>query len=133
MKFAIIAAGEGSRLAQEGVKAPKPLIPLQGVPIIERLIRIFVRCEAESISIIINEQQPETLAFLQKLKKEIPINIVVQDTPSSMHSMHALSDLLRGEKFCLTTVDTLFHEEDFARYIKALEEYDGDGIMAVTD
>ena len=103
------------------------------VPIIERLVRIFVRCKAESISIIINEQQPETLAFLQKLKEEIPINIVVQDTPSSMHSMHALSKHLRGGKFCLTTVDTLFKEEEFSRYIATFEQSEHDGIMAVTD
>ena len=49
MKFAIIAAGEGSRLATEGVTQPKPLIPLCGVPMIERLIRIFHRCGAEEI------------------------------------------------------------------------------------
>ena len=41
MKFAIIAAGEGSRLAQEGVKQPKPLVPLHGTPLIECLIKIF--------------------------------------------------------------------------------------------
>ena len=57
MKFAIIAAGEGSRLANEGVAKPKPLVELQGVPIIERLIRIFARNGASSINIIVNEQQ----------------------------------------------------------------------------
>lgn len=133
MKFAIIAAGEGSRLANEGVLRPKPLVELNGVPIIERLIRIFARNGATSISIIINEQQPETVEFLKNIDAGCPINIVVKSTPSSMHSMHALSDLLRGDKFCLTTVDTLFHEDEFARYIKKFEEYDGDGIMAVTD
>ena len=133
MKFAIIAAGEGSRLANEGVTKPKPLVELQGVPIIERLIRIFTKNGASSINIIVNEQQPETVGFLKSLDAGCPINIVVKSTPSSMHSMHALSDLLRGEKFCLTTVDTLFHEEDFAHYIKTFEEYEGDGIMAVTD
>ena len=61
MKFAIIAAGEGSRLAQEGVKEPKPLVSLHGTPIIERLIKIFNRHNAESINIIINKQQPQTL------------------------------------------------------------------------
>ena len=124
MKFAIIAAGEGSRLANEGVEKPKPLVELQGVPIIERLI---------SINIIVNEQQPETVEFLKNLDAGCEMNIIVKNTPSSMHSMYALSELLRGEKFCLTTVDTLFHEEEFARYIKTFEEYDGDGIMAVTD
>ena len=133
MKFAIIAAGEGSRLAQEGVKAPKPLIEIQGVPIIERLVKIFMRQNASSVSIIVNEQQPQTLALLQELQKEYPINIVVKDTPSSMHSMHALTPHLQGdEKFCLTTVDTLFRDEEFAGYIKAFEESKSDGLMAVT-
>ncbi len=133
MKFAIIAAGEGSRLASEGIKAPKPLIELQGVPLIERLVRVFARQGADSINIIVNGQQPDTLAHIKKLQEEFPINIVVKSTPSSMHSLHALSHLLRGDRFCLTTVDTLFHEDEFAAYIKAFKESDGDGIMAVTD
>lgn len=133
MKFAIIAAGEGSRLAQEGVKSPKPLIEIQGVPIIERLVHIFLRNNASSVSIIINNQQPQTLALLQKMQSNLPLNIVVKDTPSSMHSMHALVPHLQGdEKFCLTTVDTLFHEEEFTRFIKAFEESTTDGMMAVT-
>lgn len=133
MRFAIIAAGEGSRLASEGIKAPKPLIEIQGVPLIERLVRIFARQGAGSINIIVNEQQPETLAHIRELQKLFPINVVVKSTPSSMHSLHALSHLLRGDKFCLTTVDTLFREEEFAEYIKTFKESDGDGIMAVTD
>lgn len=133
MNFAIIAAGEGSRLANEGVVKPKPLVELNGVPIIERLIRIFARNGANSISIIVNEKQPDTIEFLRKIDAGCKINIVVKSTPSSMHSMHALSEFLRGDKFCLTTVDTLFHEDEFAYYIKELEKFEGDGIMAVTD
>ena len=41
MDYAIIAAGEGSRLVQEGVTTPKPLIRLLGEPMIDRLIRLF--------------------------------------------------------------------------------------------
>ena len=134
MKYAIIAAGEGSRLAKEGVKSPKPLIEIQGVPIIERLVKLFMRHGASSVSVIINEQQPQTLALLQELQKSYPINLVVKDTPSSMHSMHALMPHLQGnEKFCLTTVDTLFREEEFARYIAEFRRSKCDGLMAVTD
>ncbi len=43
MKFAIISAGEGSRLSQEGVALPKTLVQLNGVAMIDRLIQIFVR------------------------------------------------------------------------------------------
>lgn len=132
MKFAIIAAGEGSRLADEGVKQPKPLVPLNGVPLIKRLIEIFSRHNAQSINIIINEQQPETLALLKEMSKSHNINIVVKNTPGSMHSMYELAPLLRGGKFCLTTVDTIFREDAFAKYLQAFEESDYNGIMAVT-
>lgn len=133
MNYAIIAAGEGSRLASEGVTTPKPLTPLSGVPIIERLIRIFMRNNAQSISIIINEQQPDTLALLNRLQEEYPLNIVVKNTPSSMHSMYALAPYLKSGKFCLTTVDTIFKESEFREYIRLFEESDCDGMMGVTE
>ena len=50
-----------------------------------------------------------------------------------MHSLHALSHLLRGDKFCLTTVDTIFKEQEVTEYIKAFEASHYDGLMAVTD
>lgn len=133
MNYAIIAAGEGSRLANEGATTPKPLTSLSGVPIIERLIRLFMRNNAESISIIINEQQPETLSLLKRLQEELPLNIVVKNTPSSMHSMHALAPYLNSGKFCLTTVDTIFKEKEFREYIRLFEENECDGIMGVTE
>ena len=133
MDYAIIAAGEGSRLAQEGILYPKPLVPLNGVPLIERLIRIFARHNAHTISIIINSRQPETLLLLKELSTTFPLNIVVKDTPSSMHSMHALAPYLQQGKFCLTTVDTIFNEKEFAAYITEFEKSDCDGMMAVTD
>ena len=61
MKFAIIAAGEGSRLAQEGVEEPKPLVSVCDQPMIERLMRIFVDCGASEIVVIINKEIAERL------------------------------------------------------------------------
>ena len=52
MKFAIISAGEGSRLSQEGVALPKPLVQLNGVAMIDRLIQIFVRNGADKVVVI---------------------------------------------------------------------------------
>ena len=133
MHYAIIAAGEGSRLAQEGVTLPKPLVRLCGEPMIERLINIFVRCNAQSISIIVNEHMTEVREFLESLNLPIPLNLVVKTTPSSMHSFWHLSQVLPEGKFCLTTVDTIFREQDFARYIEAFEADDeSDGLWAVT-
>lgn len=44
MNYGIIAAGQGSRLVQEGVGLPKPLVRMCGRPMIGRLIDIFVKC-----------------------------------------------------------------------------------------
>ena len=133
MHYAIIAAGEGSRLAQEGVEKPKPLVELNGEPMILRLMNIFKRCNAESISVIINDFMPEVRSFLDNLEIDVPLNVVVKSTPSSMHSFWELSKVMKPGKFCLTTVDTIFREEDFARYIAAFEaDTCHDGLWAVT-
>ena len=133
MNYAIIAAGEGSRLAQEGVAKPKPLVELSGEPMIGRLISIFLRCNAESISIIVNEYMTEVREYLESLKLPVPLNLVVKTTPSSMHSFYEVSRVMKPGKFCLTTVDTIFREPDFARYIAAFEaDTENDGMMAVT-
>ena len=137
MNFGIIAAGEGSRLVQEGVKYPKPLVRIQGKPMIERLIDIFVDCGAESISVIVNEQMTEVADFLRNLSGSLPckFNLIVKTTPTSMHSFYELSSLMEGKgRFILTTVDTIFREDDFCKYAEAFVSAptDVDGMMAVT-
>lgn len=134
MNYAIIAAGEGSRLAQEGVAKPKPLVDICGKPMIGRLINLFCRCNAESISIIVNEQMTEVREYIESLSLDIPLNLVVKTTPSSMHSFFELSRVIPKGRFCLTTVDTIFREQDFRPYIEAMEADERyDGMMAVTD
>lgn len=137
MHYGIIAAGEGSRLVQEGVPMPKPLVELCGTPMIERLIRIFLDNDAESVSIIINEQMTQVRTFLEALipTLPVPVNLVVKSTPSSMHSFHELSRVMPKQgKFILTTVDTIFRPEEFAAYAKAFTKADPalDGLMPMT-
>lgn len=135
MKFAIISAGEGSRLAQEGVQLPKPLVQLNGMAMIDRLIHIFAKNGAEQVVVIINNEVAQTKEHLALLKKvsEVPLKVIVKTTPSSMHSFYELSTYLKDDKFCLTTVDTIFREEEFSRFIEAFKASDKDGLMAVTD
>ncbi len=135
MKFAIISAGEGSRLAQEGVQLPKPLVQLSGMAMIDRLIHIFAKNGAEQVVVIINNEVAQTKEHLALLKKvsEVPLEVIVKTTPSSMHSFYELSTYLKDDKFCLTTVDTIFREEEFSRFIEAFKASDKDGLMAVAD
>ncbi len=133
MNYAIIAAGEGSRLVTEGVTKPKPLVELNGEPLLGRLIRIFTENKAESVSVIVNEEMREVKDYLDGLKLNCRLNVVVKTTPSSMHSFYELSKVMCEGRFCLTTIDTVFSESDFARYIEAFEKNaEIDGLMAVT-
>ena len=122
MDYAIIAAGEGSRLAQEGIKWPKPLVRLNGIPLIDRLINIFLKNNASSIRIIVNEEMTEVHEHLKRLELPVPFHLLIKSTPSSMHSFYELSRHFGTEELCLTTVDTIFQS--------AVEL---DGLMAVTD
>lgn len=137
MNYAIIAAGEGSRLVQEGVAVPKPLVDLDGRPMIRRLIDLFTSLRAETVSIIVNEQMTAVRAYLEQIAPELPcrLNMVVKSTPSSMHSFMEVSRIFpAGSKFILTTVDTVFRRDDFARYVEAFENAPANvnGVMGVT-
>lgn len=136
MKFAIIAAGEGSRLQQEGVELPKPLVHIHGEAMIDRLIRIFRQQKAEEIVIIVNTLNPLTEQHINELKEKglaDDVRMVVKSTPSSMHSFAELAPYLEEGPFCLTTVDTIFREEEFEKYISYFKTCEFDGCMAVTD
>lgn len=142
MKFAIIAAGDGSRLAQEGVTEPKPLVKVRGERLIDRLIRIFMGSNATEIVVICNEQMSDVASHLKMIQDEglnglhVPLRFVIKSTPSSMHSFYELRHFLRDEPFILTTVDTIFDESEFHDYVLSFQDKTAQGtdaLMGVTD
>ena len=143
MRYAIIAAGEGSRLQQEGIENPKPLVNVHGEHLIDRLLRIFMANDAEEIVVICNDLTTLVSAHLVDIQQNglqgrpIPLRFLVKSTPSSMHSFFELSRYLEdSDAFVLTTVDTIFREEEFGSYISAFKQMlakGEDGMMGVTD
>ena len=143
MKYAIIAAGEGSRLAEEGISVPKPLVKVAGHSLVDRLIRVFLANDAEEIVVVCNDLTPFVDEHLRMIErdgfegKKIPLRHIVRTTPSSMHSFYEMSQFLKNSPFVLTTVDTIFRDEEFADYIAAfkasLVDGSADGMMGVTD
>ena len=110
MKYAILAAGHGLRLVQEGETSPKPLIQVGGESLIDRLLRVFMTNDATEIAVICNPQMTAVAAYLETIQKagRIPLRI-------------------------LTTVDTIFQEQAFAAYVQAFRQMTSDGLMGVTD
>lgn len=142
MKYAIIAAGEGSRLSQEGIREPKPLVRIHGEPLVDRLLRIFLRYDAEEIVVICNDRSPLVSEHLESIREagldgaSVPLRPVVKSTPSSMHSFYEISKYLEEGPFILTTVDTVFRDDEFGDYLEKFRTAvsEGfDGLMGVTD
>src|SRR5262249_52875909 len=48
----ILAAGEGSRLRGDGWSMAKPLVPVEGVPLIERVLSNFLAAGIETVAVI---------------------------------------------------------------------------------
>ena len=134
MNYAIIAAGEGSRLAQEGFTLPKPMVTLHGEMLIGRLIGVFRNNNPEQIHIIINEESEILERHLKETDYELPLKIVRKSTPSSLHSFYELLKSAGNiSSVCLTTTDTVFRESEFKSFIEAFEgNKEIDGLMAVT-
>lgn len=133
MEFAIIAAGEGSRLVSEGLSVAKPLVDIDGHPMIGRLLDIMGGCGAREVTVVVNEQMTEVADWLRKRSDEPQTLLRVKTTPDSMHTF---AEATAGfhTKFIVTTVDTIFSPARFAECVKAFEVDDeADGYMCVTD
>ncbi len=135
MTYAIIAAGEGSRLLDEGMKGPKPMVTVGGEMLIDRLIRIFLHNQAERILVIVNDHSAALVTHLRGLQLPVSLELVIKTTPSSFHSLYELLEAT-GEipaELCLATTDSVFEEGEFAGYINAFtSNRQADGLFAVT-
>ncbi|MDE6061472.1 MAG: NDP-sugar synthase [Duncaniella sp.] len=134
MDYAIIAAGQGSRLGGEGATLPKPLVTVGGQPMISRLVGQLDSMGAGRICVITNPAMPAVAETVRSLEVSAPVSLVEKSTGGSMESFHALAPTLDPEHdFCLLTVDTVFDPVEFRRFIEAFEaDSSSDGYMAVT-
>lgn len=109
MKCLIIAAGKGSRLQQRGNS--KPLIPLLGIPLIERVIRAALEAGADEFYVVIGYQGEQIRDFLARLAERLAIRItpLVNDNWDKENGVSVLKarDVLH-EPFLLLMADHLF-------------------------
>ena len=99
MLYAILAAGEGSRLAQEGCEVPKPLVRIQGETLIGRLIRVFIANGATRIVVITNEQHTATADYLRGLTLPVPLTRYINTfRNSNLDGLMAVTTYVDDEK-----------------------------------
>jgi len=132
----IIAAGDGSRLTVEGCQYKKAMLPLNGTPMIERLLNILDKENFTEFNLITNESNSDVIEYLTFLGylKDYNLNIIKQTTPSSMHSLYELIKDTNHYPFYLFTVDTVFLQHEFKNYVSYCENSNAnlDAVIAIT-
>ena len=131
MKCLIIAAGKGRRLQQRGNS--KPLIPILGIPLIERVIRAALEAGADEFYVVIGYRGEQVRDFLKQLAERlaIPITPLVNEDWEQENGVSVLQ--ARGvlhEPFLLLMADHLF-DPDLVRSLITLPLGDGEIALAV--
>jgi len=131
MQCLIIAAGQGSRLKSKG--KVKPLVPLLGVPLIERVIRSAIEGGADEFYVITGYERKQVSNFLQQLAKRlnVPIIPIQNDDWQKENGFSVLKarDVME-EPFLLLMADHLF-DPAIIQLLQKQPFNDGDVLLAV--
>ena len=98
----ILAAGKGSRMWPLSENIPKPLLPLGGLPIIERQIQELISVGVKELYILIGYRMKEISDYLDNAKLDININYIVQEQQNGTgHAVNQAKGKIRGDFYCL--------------------------------
>ena len=126
MKCLIIAAGRGERLKQKG--APKPLIPVLGVPMIARVIHTAARVGVDDFFVVTGYEGKRLQTYLKSLARERGLKITCLENPDWTRenglSVLKAREFLR-EPFLLLMGDHLIEEKTLKRLMETGPFEDG--------
>ncbi len=124
----ILAAGKGSRMWPLSESIPKPLLPLGGLPIIERQIQELIKVGVKELYILIGYRMKEISDYLDNKKLDINITYIVQEQQKGTgHAVNQAKGKISGDFYCLNG-DIIIDEEN----LKNLRENQGKLTMMVT-
>jgi NDP-sugar pyrophosphorylase family protein len=126
----VIAAGEGSRL--RSFSLPKPLVPVGGVPLLERVLANFSAAGISRAALIFNEEEEDCASFARSRFPDLVRTIVVRTTPHSLESFRTILAVSPPGRLLVATVDTLCKTEDFVAFVRFAEKRADDTVIAVT-
>jgi len=129
----ILAAGDGSRLREDGWTIAKPLVPVEGVPLIAHVIENFLAAGIESLSIIFNAREEDCAEFVRARFPGADIRILVKTTASSFESYREIARMLPPGPALVSTVDAWCPRADFLGFVRrAAEGPEDETVLAVT-
>ena len=142
MKIIVPMAGRGSRLRPHTLTVPKPLIPIAGKPIVQRLVEDIVSVcgdkKVDEIAFIIGDFGDQAETDLKKVAENLGAkgSIYYQDKPlGTAHAIHCAADSMDDE-IVVAFADTLFRadftldtEADSVIWVKQVEDPSAFGVV----
>jgi NDP-sugar pyrophosphorylase family protein len=139
LRAGVIAAGQGMRLrdgAPSGTRTLKPLVPVAGITLVERVLTSLAEAAPAEVAIIVNEESTAVQEHVSSRSWPFALRWIVETTPSSMHSfLRVVETLAAGDHpgpFLISTVDTVAAPGMFARFNEACRFLETDVTLAVT-
>ncbi|NAS31671.1 nucleotidyltransferase [Flavobacteriaceae bacterium R38] len=145
MKIIVPMAGRGSRLRPHTLTVPKPLIPIAGKPIVQRLVEDIAKVlnqEIEEVAFIIGDFGPQVESDLIDIAEKLGAKgtIYHQDKPlGTGHAIMCAKDSLSGPAV-IAYADTLIRADfnldadaDAVIWVKQVEDPSAFGVVKMND
>ena len=126
MKVVIMAGGRGTRIAELFPDIPKPLIPVDGMPIIERESRSLASQGFKDIILTVGYLADNIIAYFgDGSQLGVNIDYFVEETPlGNAGALFQLKDKIGEEPFFLLNADAAF-DVDFNRMFDFHKKHGG--------
>ncbi|WP_299182464.1 sugar phosphate nucleotidyltransferase [uncultured Chryseobacterium sp.] len=141
MKIIVPMAGRGSRLRPHTLTVPKPLIPIAGKPIVQRLVEDIAKVAGEKIeevAFIIGDFGPEIEKSLLQIAEKLGAkgSIYYQNDPlGTAHAIKCAEQSMQGN-VVIAFADTLFRADfqldknsDGVIWVKSVEDPSAFGVV----
>lgn len=116
----IMAGGQGTRLYPYTKILPKPLIPIEDIPIVERIINRFNGYGCKSFYLTVNYKKNMIKAYFNEIDRDYDVFYIEEEKPlGTGGSLHLLKDKLK-ETFFVSNCDILIdaNYSDIIKYHK---------------
>lgn len=116
---AVIAAGEGSRLAALGTA--KPLVCVAGEPLVAHVLGNIAAAGIRGVAVIFNENEQDCADFVRERFGELVSRVIVKTTASSLESFREVLAAAPAGRVLVSTVDAYVPRHDFIAFARAAE------------
>jgi dTDP-glucose pyrophosphorylase len=129
----VMAAGEGRRLRPLTERWAKPILPIDGRPVIATLLHELRAAGLRSITVVVGHLAEQVRALIGD-GSSFGVAVAYAEQPEPDGSADAISRALAAgaaPPLVLTAADTVYTQGDLARFVEHAAKSDADGAIAV--